>query len=261
LARELSTGALAVLAVSLTLGLAILPRSAQAASLADAVAQIAARPQAPAPSNERAFTGLFGSRESRPGPLQELPQWQRVIADHAKDAARLQACLDAPEDCRTPYQNSWRQVIDAARGKEKFEILAIVNSFFNQWSYSLDEDLYGKSEYWATPYEFLTRSGDCEDYAIAKYFALRDLGFPEEDLRIVILFDSSRGIGHAVLTVRHGQDQLVLDSLSDGLFSHRRYSQYRPQFSMNETQRWRHEMPAESRPKVVYEGLLALRPE
>ena len=44
-------------------------------------------------------------------------------------------------------------------------------------------------------------SGDCEDYAIAKFFALRQLGFGAEQMRIVILWDEIRGIGHAVLAV------------------------------------------------------------
>lgn len=239
---------------------------AAARSLADAVTQLAARGDGSrerdqADPHQAGFTSLFGSRQSTPGPLTDLPQWQRVVADHAKARPGLRACLKDARSCRTPFQQSWRQVIESAREKDTFEKLVIVNRFFNQWSYSLDEDLYAASEYWATPHEFLTRSGDCEDYAIAKYFALRDLGFTEEDLRIVILYDRSRGIGHAVLTARYGQDQLVLDSLSDALFSHRRYAQYRPQYSMNESRRWRHRMPEESRPKVFYEGLLALRPD
>lgn len=261
MARYLLTGAFAALVFSLALGLALQPHPLRAASLADAVAQVATRSQPSSPSDSGAFTGLFGSRETRPSPLDGLPQWQRVVMDYEKERTQLAACLDDSEACRTAYQSTWRQVINAANGKEKFDALTIVNRFFNQWPYSLDQEIYEESEYWATPYEFLTRSGDCEDFAIAKYFALRDLGFAEEDLRIVILFDRSRDIGHAVLTVRYGQDQLVLDSLSDEIFSHRRYDQYQPQFSMNESQRWQHENPADTRPKVFYEGLLALRPD
>ena len=52
------------------------------------------------------------------------------------------------------------------------------------------------------PGEFLHRGGDCEDYALAKYLALRALGFAAADLRIVALSDAARGLHHAVLTVR-----------------------------------------------------------
>jgi len=86
----------------------------------------------------------------------------------------------------------------------------------------------------------MRRSGDCEDYSIAKYFALRQLGFRKEELRVIILFDQIRNIGHAVLAVYEPNDILVLDSLSNIIFSHRKYKHYKPQYSMNETTRWAH---------------------
>ena len=104
----------------------------------------------------------------------------------------------------------------------------------------VDRELYGVSEFWATPREFMKRSGDCEDYSIAKFFVLRDLGFSNDQLRIVILKDRIRGIGHAVLAVYALGDILILDSLSDLIFSHRKYRHYVPQYSMNETTRWAH---------------------
>ena len=75
--------------------------------------------------------------------------------------------------------------------------LGAVNSFMNRWPYRQDRELYGSSEHWATPREFMSRAGDCEDYAIAKYFALRQVGFGLDDLRIVILRDEIRNVGHA----------------------------------------------------------------
>jgi predicted transglutaminase-like cysteine proteinase len=51
------------------------------------------------------------------------------------------------------------------------------NRFLNDWRYKPDDQNYGQRDYWATPLEFLRRSGDCEDYAIAKYVTLRELGF------------------------------------------------------------------------------------
>src|SRR3546814_6696492 len=104
----------------------------------------------------------------------------------------------------------------------------------------MDRELYGVSEFWATPQEFMKRSGDCEDYAIAKFFVLRDLGYANDKLRIVILMDRIRRIGHAVLAVYALGDILILDSLTDLIFSHKKYRQYVPQYSMNETTRWEH---------------------
>ena len=118
--------------------------------------------------------------------------------------------------------------------------LRTVNTFFNKWPYRLDEDIYGVSDWWATPQEFLKNSGDCEDYAISKYFALRELGFPPEDLRIVILKDRIRNIGHAVLAVYADNEVHVLDNVTDMIFPHTKYRHYVPQYSLNERARWAH---------------------
>ena len=84
------------------------------------------------------------------------------------------------------------------------------------------------------------RSGDCEDYAIAKFFALRHLGFDNDSMRVVILWDQIRNIGHAVLAVYDGPQILILDNLNRMIVSHARYRHYIPQYSMNETTRWAH---------------------
>ena len=134
-----------------------------------------------------------------------------------------------------------------------------VNNFFNRWPYKQDRELYGVGEYWATPKEFMTRSGDCEDYPIAKYFALRKLGFEKEELRVVILMDEIRGIGHAVLAIYVENDILILDSLSNLILPHSRYKHYVPQYSMNETTRWAHVGEMRREERYVYRGLKALR--
>ena len=118
--------------------------------------------------------------------------------------------------------------------------LHAVNRFFNRWPYKLDREIYGRSEYWATPAEFMVRSGDCEDYSIAKFFALRQLGLRNDEMRVVIIYDSLRALGHAVTAIYQDNDILILDSLSNLIVSHSRYKQYIPQYSMNETTRWAH---------------------
>ena len=49
--------------------------------------------------------------------------------------------------------------------------------------------------------DFFTRGGDCEDFAIAKYTALRALGVPEERLRVAIVHDDEKNLPHAILVV------------------------------------------------------------
>ena len=73
--------------------------------------------------------------------------------------------------------NSLQKLIIELQNKNEIEIVTKVNDFFNEVSFSFDKDIYGVSDYWATPFEFLARDkGDCEDYAIAKYFVLNHLG-------------------------------------------------------------------------------------
>ncbi len=131
------------------------------------------------------------------------------------------------------------------------------DEIFGTDTYRHDAELYGRSEYWATPREFMARSGDCGDYAIAKYFALRALGFDPDALRIVVLRDRIRGIGHAVLAVYLADDIPILDSLSGLIVSHARYRHYDPQVSMNETTRWAHFGGNRERERQPYRGLYA----
>ena len=152
---------------------------------------------------------------------------------------------------------NWRRMVDSAGKLTLRKRLTAVNDFFNRWPYRHDAELYGRNEYWATPREFMSRSGDCEDYAIAKYFALRALGFGRDALRIVVLKDRIRGIGHAVLAVYLADDILILDSLSNLIVSHSRYQHYVPQVSMNETTRWGHVGGAVKKKRQAYRGLYA----
>jgi predicted transglutaminase-like cysteine proteinase len=202
-------------------------------------------------------TGLFGSVEVASNSLEGLPQWTRVLAVMRAEGPEFDRCIDNAADCGTPVLKNWRKIVTTARGLGRREKLEAVNNFFNRWPYKLDSEIYGVTEYWATPREFMTQSGDCEDYSIAKYFALRKLGFSADELRIVILMDEIRGIGHAVLTVTEGNDTLVLDSLSNLILSHSTYKHYVPQYSMNETTRWAH-IGSFKRPSTQpYQGLAA----
>ncbi len=79
--------------------------------------------------------------------------------------------------------------------------LSEVNRFFNQFEYREDQDHWGEQDYWATPTEFIgTRRGDCEDFVIAKYFALRKLGVPDERLYLTYVKALEQNVAHMVLS-------------------------------------------------------------
>ncbi len=76
-----------------------------------------------------------------------------------------------------------------------------VNRFFNQFEYREDQELWGEEDYWATPAEFIgTFRGDCEDFVVAKYFALRKLGVPDERLYLTYVKALDLNVAHMVLS-------------------------------------------------------------
>ena len=63
------------------------------------------------------------------------------------------------------------------------QIVISVNRFFNQLEYCPDIKTWNKKDYWASRLEFLGRGqGDCEDYAVAKFLTMAQLGVPEGKL-------------------------------------------------------------------------------
>lgn len=204
---------------------------------------------------------LFGSVEVRSDSLKGLPQWTRVLGAMKNERKTFNDCAADANLCTTPILKHWRQIISTASALPRGQRVKAVNDFFNSWPYKQDREIYGVSEYWATPNEFMARSGDCEDYSIAKYFALRKLGFKKEEMRVVILMDRIRGIGHAVLALYTEDEILVLDSLSNLILPHSRYKHYVPQYSMNETTRWAHIGGPKKKKNDAYKGLLAKKPD
>ena len=189
--------------------------------------------------------GLFRSHEFR-STLKALPQWTRVLQLAEAQTDAFYACNPGAEVC-SPAALSWQKIILQVQGQPVMDQLKQVNSYFNRWPYRLDIDVYGVSDYWATPGEFLKLSGDCEDYSISKYYALRKLGFAVDDMRIVMLKDNIRNISHAVLAVKLPDDTYILDNMSELVLSHHKYEHYVPQYSVNEFYRWAHVSPGSVR--------------
>lgn len=115
-----------------------------------------------------------------------------------------------------------------------------VNAYFNKMRYIEDKNNWGTSDYWATPKEFEAKGGDCEDFAIAKYAALKSLGIAESQLRVAIVQDTWKGIPHAILVV-YGEDGIkLLDNQYKDVKDAEGFDRYRPIYSINRTAWWRH---------------------
>lgn len=175
---------------------------------------------------------LFGTVEFR-RPLEKQKNWMDVLRRNAENPI-------FEDGKRLSRSTTWKELRKKAQGRPLKEKLDAVNRFWNAWPYRLDREVWGRDDWWAAPAEFLSRSGDCEDYCIAKYFTLRELGVPADDMRIVVVRETVRGVAHAVLAVYEGRQVHILDNLVEHVRPMRRVRNYRPHFSVNEKGRWMH---------------------
>ena len=111
----------------------------------------------------------------------------------------------------------WQKLMFTEKGLSDREKLKKVNDFFNnRIKFVGDISLWGMADYWATPLEFLSRGqGDCEDYSIAKYFTLKELGVSESKMRITYVKALRLNQSHMVLTYYSSPRAIpvVLDNL------------------------------------------------
>lgn len=107
------------------------------------------------------------------------------------------------------------RLIDDLRARDSITQLREINRFFNQFEYQTDQAQWGEADYWATPFEFVGRQrGDCEDFVIAKYFALRKLGVPDERLYLTYVKALKQNVAHMVLSYFETptSEPLILDN-------------------------------------------------
>jgi len=119
--------------------------------------------------------------------------------------------------------------------------LEAVNRFFNKLRFVSDQSHWGIEDYWATPVEFLaTDGGDCEDFAIAKYFTLRALGVPTERMRITYVKAITLNQAHMVLAYypSPGAEPLVLDNLIGEIKPASQRTDLVPVYSFNGDNLW-----------------------
>ena len=93
---------------------------------------------------------------------------------------------------------------------------------------------YGVDDFWSAPLATLDAgAGDCEDYAIVKYIALRESGIVPDDLRLVIVRDVKRKTDHAVVAVRHDEEWLILDNRTLIIINAEKALHYNPLFVLD----------------------------
>jgi predicted transglutaminase-like cysteine proteinase len=141
-------------------------------------------------------------------------KWRELETGISQDARVITDCRADINQCASPAALRLLEIVDQARHMPIRLAIPIINRTINlSIAYVSDVTQHGLPDVWSSPLATLTtEQGDCEDYAIVKYEALRRLGLPEDDLRLLLVRDSSMGQDHAVLGVRYGGRWLILDN-------------------------------------------------
>jgi predicted transglutaminase-like cysteine proteinase len=177
--------------------------------LASLVSTTSATDAPPLPISGEPF-GLFSSPAPEDAPWRK---WRGVEADMAAEQIIMDRCRTDPQDC-PPYAAQFLRLIDAVKAKSGRAELDETNRAVNaSIRYVSDLTQFGEVDRWSAPLAtFATAQGDCEDYAIAKYVALQQAGFPPDDLQLVLVRDRAAWQDHAVLLARIDRHWLILDN-------------------------------------------------
>jgi predicted transglutaminase-like cysteine proteinase len=143
-----------------------------------------------------------------------LAKWLGVAHRIDDERVQLALCDGDREHCVSDAALKFLAIVDDARALEGRARLGKINRAINLAIRPMsDLAQWGEIDIWSSPLvTFSTGAGDCEDYAIAKFVALRFAGIAAEDLRLIVLRDLIRGEGHAVTAVRLDGHWLILDN-------------------------------------------------
>lgn len=131
----------------------------------------------------------------------------------------------------------YKRLLDKAKDFNTIKKLSYTNSFYNKILPVNDDTKYKVDDYWATPKEFLIEGrGDCEDYAIAKYFTLLSLGIEKNKLFLAVVKVKNATNYHMVLLYIKNKNSmpLVLDNLSFKVVPFNKRPKLKPKFIFNE---------------------------
>ncbi len=170
-----------------------------------------------------------------------------VWATPAGDVGRMALAAQAQGPNAVTHWLALRPVLAVGLGQDDLARLQAINEFFNRRIvFHDDQQVWGQVDHWASPFEMLGRGqGDCEDYALAKYFSLRSVGVAANKLRLVYVRAQLGGPGgpvqaHMVLAYYALPDAepLILDNLITDVRTASRRPDLTPVFSFNADGLW-----------------------
>lgn len=136
-----------------------------------------------------------------------------------------------------------QEIVEVTPQDEETRLRAI-NTYFNrQVLYRDDREVWGQVDYWASPLETLSKGqGDCEDYAIGKYFSLLAAGVPGVKMRLVYVRAQMGGALQAHMVLAYypepQAEPLILDNLVTEIRPASRRPDLTPVFSFNAEGLW-----------------------
>ncbi|UPW19321.1 transglutaminase-like cysteine peptidase [Agarivorans sp. TSD2052] len=136
---------------------------------------------------------------------------------------------------------AWRQLIADSHQLEEPEQLRSINDFFNQMQFVDDIEVWGQKDYWATPVEFLgAAAGDCDDFSIAKYFSLIELGVSDEKMRLVYVKSLTYNQFHMVVAYYQTPSSvpIILDNINPTILPATQRGDLVPIYSFNGQHLW-----------------------
>lgn len=144
---------------------------------------------------------------------EDYAPWAEVDAANAEELVVLEACLASRDNCATGHLVRYRRLLELAAELPQQDQLALVHEYFNSIDQT-DESIGYDASIWPSLYSIAsTHAGDCKSIALGKYFTLRRLGWPVDDLRVVMEWDDSERDWHALLAARNSGNTYVLDSI------------------------------------------------
>jgi predicted transglutaminase-like cysteine proteinase len=165
----------------------------------------------------------------------DFAPWAELAAQNEPDQTSLDACIADKNVCATVDLVRFRRMLELAQSLTPREQLGLVHHYFNTVEWTNDT-----RDTWSTLYHTaFTKTGDCEDIALAKYQTLRRLGWPVDHLRVLIGWDGAEKDWHALLAVRVGTDVLILDSVK-GIQSAALFGGVRLVYSISDQGVWDH---------------------
>ncbi len=160
-------------------------------------------------------------------------QWRQIKADILVELPKLTKCQANLDKC-TSTEKRFGDIVGEAAHQDGLAKIALINATINALiDYEPDRNQWAVADKWTAPFAnkkgaFETGHGDCEDYALAKYVALRQAGVRSEDVRMVLVHDNAVRADHAILVVRYDKRWLILDNRWDKLVEDKELTQLRP---------------------------------